>query len=85
MLAVMGSLNDVLVIGNSYRQNNGLRVIELKEWLSRKKAWEFIHEVEVKYGKKLKSEKLTFGNYRRSNGQLEYSKLIIFCYKISTW
>ncbi len=72
----MGSLNDVLAIGNSYRQNNGLRTIELKEWLSRELTWEFIHEVEVKYGKKTKSENLAFGNYRRSNGQLEYSKLI---------
>ena len=75
-LTKMGSLNDVLAIGNSYRKNNGLRAIELKEWLSREKTWEFIHEVEVKYGKKLKSENLTFGDYRRSNGQLEYSKLI---------
>ncbi len=75
-LTKMGSLNDVLAIGNSYRQNNGLRAIELKEWLSRESTWEFIYEVEIKYGKKLKSENLTFGNYRRSNGQLEYSKFI---------
>ena len=34
-LTKMGSLNDVLAIGNSYRQNNGLRMIELKEWLSK--------------------------------------------------
>jgi len=75
-LTKMGSLNDVLAIGNSYRQNNGLRIIELKEWLSRESTWEFIQEVEVKYGGKLKSENLAFGNYRRGNGQLEYSKLI---------
>ncbi|SFV51050.1 hypothetical protein MNB_SV-9-1055 [hydrothermal vent metagenome] len=31
----MGNLNDILLIGNSYR---------------RKETWEFIQEVEIKYG-----------------------------------
>jgi hypothetical protein len=75
-LTKMGKLNDVLSIGNSYRRNRGLREKRLDEWLSRIETWEFIQEVEVKYGDKVKSENLGFEKFIRKNGQLEYSKFI---------
>jgi hypothetical protein len=72
----MGKLNDVLSIGNNYRRNKGLKDKRLDEWLSRIETWEFIQEVEEKYGNKVKTENLVFGKFIRNNGQLEYSKLI---------
>jgi len=59
-LTKMGKLNDVLLIGNSYRRNKGLREKNLDEWLSRVETWEFIQEVEEKYGDKVKTEILGF-------------------------
>lgn len=50
-LTQMGSLNDVLKIGNEYRKAKGLREITLEEYLRRSETWEFIIEVEKKYGK----------------------------------
>ena len=50
-LTKMGKLNDVLAIGNSYRKTKGLREITLEEYLRRANTWEFIIEVEQKYGK----------------------------------
>ena len=70
----MGKLNDVLLIGNSYRRNKGLREKRLDEWLSRVETWMFIQEVEAKYGDKTKTEHLVFEEFIRNNGQLEYSK-----------
>ncbi|RKZ39702.1 MAG: DNA-binding protein [Gammaproteobacteria bacterium] len=75
-LTKMGKLNDVLLIGNSYRRNKGLKEKRLDEWLSRIETWEFIQEVEEKYGDKVKTEILGFEKFIRSNGQLEYSKFI---------
>jgi len=44
-LTKMGSLNDVLAIGNSYRRSKNLREIELREWLTKDNTWEFIIKV----------------------------------------
>ncbi len=50
-LTKMGSLNDVLKIGNEYRKEKGYKEIGLDEYLRRAETWEFIIEVEKKYGK----------------------------------
>jgi hypothetical protein len=47
----IGKLNDVLAIGNEYRKNRGLSEVTLEEYLRRNETWEFIIEVEQKYGK----------------------------------
>jgi hypothetical protein len=52
-LTKMGKLNDVLKIGNIYRTEKGLSEIGLDEYLRRRETWEFILEVEQKYGKVL--------------------------------
>jgi len=77
-LTQMGKLNDVLEIGNSYREANGLRKIEISEWLRKESTWEFIVEVEQKYGTKFQTVDSTvcLSNYKNSSGQLEYAKLI---------
>ncbi len=49
-LTKMGNLNDVLKIGNLYRKEKGFREIGLDEYLRRNETWEFINEVERKYG-----------------------------------
>jgi hypothetical protein len=41
-LTQVGKLNDVLLIGNSYRVKRGLRAVELKEWLRLESTWEYI-------------------------------------------
>jgi uncharacterized membrane-anchored protein len=40
----IGKLNDVLEIGNEYREKRGLRKIEIREWLAKESTWEFIIE-----------------------------------------
>jgi len=74
----IGSLNDVLAIGNSYRREKGLREIELREWLRKESTWEFILEVELKYGTKFQTPEsgVCLFDYKDVAGQLEYSKLI---------
>ncbi|EJF05826.1 KilA-N domain-containing protein [Thiovulum sp. ES] len=52
----MGKLNDVLEIGNEYRKEKGYKEIGLDEYLRRQETWEFIIEVEHKYGKTTKRE-----------------------------
>ena len=76
-LTRMGSLNDVLAIGNSYRIKNDLRPIELHEWLQRRDTWEFINEVEqrldnIKDGVIKEIPSLPFDD----KGRVIYSKLI---------
>jgi hypothetical protein len=41
-LTQIGKLNDVLEIGNIYREKRGLRKVELKEWLRKESTWEYI-------------------------------------------
>jgi hypothetical protein len=55
-LSQMGKLNDVLEIGNEYRKEKGYKKIGLDEYLRRQETWEFIIEVEQKYGKTTKRE-----------------------------
>ncbi len=38
----MGKLNDVLTIGNEYREKRGLRKVELQDWLRLEATWEYI-------------------------------------------
>ncbi len=54
-LTKMGRLSDVFAIGNSYRENQGLPQLSITEWLRRENVWEFIIEVELKYGSKFQS------------------------------
>ena len=77
-LTQMGSLSDVLKIGNEYRKEKGLREIGLDEWLRKEATWEFIIEVERKYGDKLQTADSTvcLSDYKNSSGQLDYSALI---------
>ena len=49
-LTRMGKLSDVFAIGNSYRKSEKLRALSVTEWLRKENVWEFIREVELKYG-----------------------------------
>ncbi len=73
---MMGSLNDILAIGNSYRLAKGLRELELKEYLYRESTWELIEATENKINENsLNGENLTiidFDKYRRTNGQIDW-------------
>ena len=77
---MMGSLNDILTIGNSYRLAKGLRELKLKEYLYRESTWELIEATEHRIcGNDLNGENLTiinFDKYRRTNGQIDYQKLM---------
>ncbi len=77
-LTQMGSLNDVFAIGNAYRRDNGLREIEMREWLTKENTWEFIIEVERKYGHKFQNPTLgvCLSDYKNQHSKLEYSKLM---------
>jgi hypothetical protein len=71
-------LNDVLDIGNLYRENAGLRKIEIREWLVKESTWEFIIEVERKYGDLFQTPDsgVCFSDYKNSHGKIEFSNLI---------
>ena len=77
---MIGSLNEILAIGNSFRLKKGQRKLELKEYLSRETTWELIQATEKRvHQDNDNSENLAiinFKNFMRNNGQLEYSKLI---------
>jgi hypothetical protein len=82
-LSQMGSLNDVLNIGNEYRKSEGLREIEMREWLAKENTWEFIATVERKYSESSKTpvagvflnpRKLV--NYKTLDRKMDFAKLI---------
>jgi hypothetical protein len=77
-LTQMGNLNDVLKIGNVYRKEKGLREIEIREWLVKESTWEFIIEVERKYGTFFQNldSRVCISDYKNSSGQLDYSELM---------
>jgi hypothetical protein len=77
-LTKMGNLNDVLKIGNEYRKAKGLREIEMREWLVKENTWEFIIEVERKYGTNFQTldSRVCLSNYKNSSGQIDFAKLI---------
>jgi hypothetical protein len=54
-LTKIGKLNDVLEIGNIYREKRGLRPIEIREWLTKESTWEFIIKVFNEEAKKSNS------------------------------
>ena len=74
-LTKMGSLNDILVIGNSYRRAKGQREITLDEWLRRESTWEYIHEVELDRLNELGNPNLCDMDLdlTKKNGIVEYS------------
>jgi hypothetical protein len=74
----IGKLNDVLEIGNKYREKRGLRKIEIREWLAKESTWEFIIEVEREYGTFFQTldSRVCLSDYKNSSGQIEFSKLI---------
>ncbi len=77
-LTKMGRLSDVFAIGNSYRENQNLRALSISEWLRKENVWEFIYEVELKYGDKFQSvdSTLCISDYKNKSGQIDYAKLI---------
>ncbi len=77
-LTKMGNLNDILKIGNLYRKENDLREIEISEWLRKESTWEFIIEVERKYGTFFQTADSTvcLSDYKNSSGQLDFAELI---------
>ncbi len=77
-LTKMGRLSDVFAIGNSYRENQNLRALSISEWLRKENVWEFIVEVELKYGDKFQSAEsaLCISDYKNSSGKIDYAKLI---------
>jgi hypothetical protein len=76
-LTKMGKLSDVFTIGNNYREDEGLRAFSVTEWLRKENVWEFIHEVERKYGAKFQNvdSTLCLSEYKNRSGQIDYSKL----------
>jgi hypothetical protein len=77
-LTNIGKLNDVLEIGNLYREKAGLRKIEIREWLVKESTWEFIIEVERKYGTLFQTldSRVCLLDYKNKSGQIEYSNLL---------
>ena len=75
---MIGSLNDILTIGNSFRLKKGQRKLKMDEYLSRESTWELVQATERRVYKD-NTENLgiiKFKDFQRHNGQLEYSKLI---------
>jgi len=77
-LTKMGRLSDIFAIGNSYRESEGLRALSISEWLRKENVWEFIRQVELKYGDKTQSadSALWVSEYKNSSGKIDYAKLI---------
>ena len=76
----MGSLNEILAIGNSFRLKKGQRALKIDEYLNRESTWELIQATEQRvFHHNDNTENLgiiNFKNFTRNNGQLEYAKLI---------
>jgi hypothetical protein len=77
-LTKMGNLNDILKIGNLYRKENDLREIEISEWLRKESTWEFIIEVERKYGTFFQTvdSAVCLSDYKNESGKIEFGELI---------
>jgi hypothetical protein len=77
---MMGSLNEILAIGNSFRLKKGQRALKIDEYLNRESTWELIQATEQRvFHRNDNTENLgiiNFKNFIRNNGQLEYAKLI---------
>ncbi len=52
--------------------------MSISEWLRKENVWEFIVEVELKYGGKFQSAEsaLCISDYKNSSGKIDYAKLI---------
>ena len=76
-LTKMGKLLDVFAIGNNYRESEGLRAFSVAEWLRKENVWEFIYEVERKYGDNFQNvdSTLCLSEYKNRSGQIDYSRL----------
>jgi hypothetical protein len=74
----MGKLNDIFTIGNEYRKKKGLRAVEIYEWLRKENTWEFILEVERKYGSKFQTAEsaVCLSDHKNSSGKIDFSKLL---------
>jgi len=77
---MMGSLNDILAIGNSYRLSKGLRELRMDEYLNKESTWELVQSTEQRINRDLLNNGnpviIKFDDFKKTNGQLEYSKLI---------
>ena len=77
---MMGSLNEILAIGNSFRLKKGQRALKIDEYLNRESTWELIQATEQRiFHRNDNTENLGIINFKhfiRNNGQLEYAKLI---------
>jgi hypothetical protein len=77
-LTQIGKLNDILKIGNKYRKESGLREIEISEWFRKESTWEFIIEVERKYGTFFQTPDsgVCLSNFKNLYGKIEFAELI---------
>ncbi len=77
---MMGSLNDILTIGNSYRLAKGLRELRMDEYLNKESTWELIQSAEYRVNKDFYNDGnpviIKLCDFKKKNGQLEYSKLM---------
>jgi len=72
-LTKMGRLSDIFAIGNSYRKSDGLRELSIKDWLRKENVWEFIRQVEFKYGDEIQSVESTLclSKHKNRSGQID--------------
>jgi hypothetical protein len=87
-LTKMGSVSQVVEMGNASRKEKGLNPIPLDNILEKQEIWEFVIsrntqiEVELKYGelgdlkKRIKSDYSELKNYKNSSGKIQYGKLM---------
>lgn len=73
---MIGSLNDILTIGNSFKLKKGQRKLKMDEYLSRESTWELIQATKRHaYKDKDNTENLgiiKFNDFQRHNGNFEY-------------
>jgi hypothetical protein len=80
-LSQVGKLNDVLAIGNLYREKRGLRQIELKEWLRKELTWEYIivrskTKENPNFFKGVATTQLDFTILKDDKNQVNFSKMM---------
>jgi hypothetical protein len=80
-LTKMGKLNDVLEIGNAYREKRGLRKVELKEWLRKESTWEYIAVRSItketpNFFKSVATTQLNFSILKDSKKQVDFTEMM---------
>jgi len=77
-LTQMGKLNDIFEIGNDYRIKENKKPKKIEQFLKSPDTWEFIIEVERKYGNATQTSisDVCLSEYRSESGEMRYSELI---------